>query len=434
MRRFPGGVALVCALLIVLGSTPFAAGAYQGVHSKQDRDGDHLTGEQELSAMLLTPLDLADEGLDGYGIRGGGTDTLDDEFTGFLSSEDRSPDEVEEILEDAGFVQSRWVYMDLPSEEDPGLAARRVTVWVDEYTESGDALSDVVELYLDFGGETPEGNEAIGDESGIATYTDRSSDTDVEMLAIVLAFRYENQIGQIEIADFQTQSPDIEPTVEEIEALALRLLERIETVREDGGPGLEHQVLRFASDGELVFYDGDFYTRIDGDLLPRYGEDEDALELQEELDGEFGITDVYRMYQVIGWTGEAGVLWSVTLRQFDDEDDVEDWVASGDEWMEQNGVDDVELAEDDLDIGDGAVAVTYRSPSSDDENTPHWVALFIQVDDIGLLVQIGYPGEPADIDSVIELAEMQVECVEEGSCPIESELPDSLLDLVESLP
>ena len=49
--------------------------------------------------------------------------------------------------------------------------------------------------------------------------------------------------------------------------------------------------------------------------------------------------------------------------------------------MEENGVDDVELAEDDLDIGDGAVAVTYRSPNSDDENAPHWVALFIQVDD-----------------------------------------------------
>src|SRR5690606_37628498 len=148
-----------------------------------------------------------------------------------------------------------------------------------------------------------------------------TSDTDVEMLAMVLTFRDENQIGQIEIADFQTQSPDIEPTVEEIEALAERLLERMETVRADGGPGLEHQILRFESDGELVFYDGDFYTRIDGDLLPRYGEDEDALELQEELDGEFGITDVYRMYQVVGWTGETGVLWSVTLRQFDDEDD-----------------------------------------------------------------------------------------------------------------
>jgi hypothetical protein len=432
MRRLRGGVALVFALLIVLGGTPVAVGARQSEHAKQASRADQLLGEQELSAMLLTPLDLADEGLEGYALRGGSTDTLDEEFLGFLSTEDRPPDEVQEILEDAGFVQSRWVYMDLPSEEDPGLAARRVSVWVDEYTESGRALSDVIDVYLDFGGETIDGTQTIGEDSAIVTYTDRASDTDVEMLAMVLAFRYENQIGQIEIADFQTQSPDIEPSVDEIEALAERLLERIETVRDDGGPGLEHQVLRFESDGELVYYTGDNYTRIDGDLLPRYGQDDDALDLQEEMDEQFGITDVYRMSQTIGWNGEVATVWSVTVRQFDDEDDAADWVASADEWMETFGAADVEMDDDDLGIGDSAVAVTYLT-GDDGDTDPYWTAAFIQVGDIGLVVQIAYPGESPDIDLVAELAEMQVACVEDGGCPIESELPDALIDLVDSL-
>jgi len=432
MRRFSSGVTLICAVLLLLGSAPLA-GAAQGQYTRQDGGGDQLVGELELSAMLLTPFDLEDEGLEGYGYRFGGTDTLDDEFTGFISTDDRPADEIQEVLEDAGFVQSRWVSMDLPSEEDPRDAARRVTVWVDEYTESGRALSDVIEIYLDFGGDDVDGTDTIGDESAIVTYTDVAPDSGVDVTAMVLAFRYENQIGQIEIVNFHSRSPEIEPSVDEIEALAERLLDRIETVRDDGGPGLEQQVLRLQSDGEQVYYDHDFYTRLDDEQLPRYGQDDDLLDELDDSEAEFGITDAYRMNQTLGWNGETGLRWSVQLRLFDDDDDAEAWVEDAEAWIETYDVDDIEIVDEEVDLGDRAMVVTYRVGTEDDDLDPHWTAIFIQVGDIGILLQLSNPGELADLDIVTELAELQVACVEDGACPIESELPDALLALMESL-
>jgi len=429
MRRVIATVLLVFLVLLGGAVGPLAAAADTALARQ---GGDDRGGELDLSAMLLTPYDLEDAGLEGYALRGGGTDTLDDEFTGILATDDRPADEVEEILDEAGLIRSRWAYMDLPSEEDAGYAARRVTVWVDEFSGS-EGLSDVIDVYLDFGGGTREGNETIGDESRIATYTDRTTDTDVEIQAMVLAFSYENLIGQIDISEYQTQTPDIEPSVDEIEALAERLLERMETVLDDGGPGLESQILRLESDGEHVFYSSDYYTRLDDQQLPRYGQDEESVDDFSDAEADYGITDAYRMVQLLEWNGESGIIWSVQIRAFDDEDGAEAWVDDAEDWIESFDVEDIEVVDDDVDLGDHAVAVTFRQGAEDEDIDPNWTAIFIQVGDVGILIQLGYPGEHADLDIVTELAELQVECVEEGGCPVETELPDVLQELADTL-
>lgn len=427
MHRLSRIVALL-GLFVLLGG-PLSAMAQEGTLVRQDRDGDEPAGTLDLSAMMLTPWDLAEEGLEGYGLSWGGTDTADEEFANLIAG-DTSPDDVRELLEEAGLVQSRWVLLDVPAEDDPGFAARRVAVFIDEYTGT-EGLSEVMEIYLDFGNEIEETEETIGDESFITTYTDVDPDTGVDVTAMVLAFRYENQIAQINVSDYVTQLPDAEPTVEEIEALAERLLERIETVREDGSSGIEHLMLRLESDGALVYYNADFYTRLGDELLPRFGQDEDLLEEIEDAEQSFGMTDAYRLIQTIGDTGETYIQYGSQVRLFDDEDGAADWVDSAEDWLEIFGTEDVESVDADLEIGDATNVLSYQSENN--LGTFHTIAIFVQVGEFGALVQVLYPDELPDLDVVAELAEMQVACIEDGGCPIESPVPDSLVDLAETL-
>jgi hypothetical protein len=426
MHRIVHVVMLVCLVVVMTGGGPLTAAAQDG--GKQDR-GEGAAGELDLSAMLLTPLDLADAGLEGYGYAWGGTDTLDGEYASLISFEDEV-DETLDVLDEAGFVQDRWALLDLPSEEDPDFAARRVGVFIDEYTGT-DGLSEVMEIYLNFGNEIEETSGTIGDESFITGYTDTDSDTGVDVTALVVVFRYENQIGQINVSDYATQSPDIEPTTEEIEALAERLFERMVEVREEGSPGIEHQLLRFESDGQLVSYSADYYIRLDDTLFPRFGQDEELLEGIDEAEQSFGMTDAYRLVQTITATDELVIQWGSQVRRFADEEGAGEWIDSSVEWLEISGANEVEAVDADLEIGDATSVVSYVTERSD--ATFFTLAIFIQIGDTGINSQISYPGEVPDVDAVAEIAEMQAECVEAGGCPIETAVPDVLMELVEAL-
>ncbi len=427
MRSSIYRVLLMTFVLLAVAAGPLQASS-QGLKGVDDEESS--SGHLDLSAMMLTPLDLAEAGLEGYGLRSGATDTFDDEFVDILSSDGFPPREVRDILEDAGFVQSRWAEMDLPSEENPDQAARRVTIYLDEYT-GDEGLDEAIDLYLDLGGEDVEGTETFGDETRLTTYTYVTSDTGVDATALVIAFAYENQIAQIEIVDFETQLPDLEPTVEEIETLAELQLERIEEVREDGSAAIEHLTLRFESDGEFVFYIDDYYTRLDDQSLPRYGLSA-AVEAGEEFEQEFGITDAYRMRQAIGFNGDVAVVWNNQIRRFEEEDDAEKWIDSAEEWFDIFGTEDFEIVDDDLDLGDHAIAATMNDGAEGAAVSWHSVLVLVQVDDLVMVVLIDYPNELVDLDIVLELAELQVEMVENGG-PIESPLPDSLIDLAGTL-
>jgi hypothetical protein len=418
---------LVCLFVVLAGGGQLAAAAQDG--DKLNRGGDAAAGELDLSAMLLTPLDLAEEGLEGYGYAWGGTDTLDEEYANLTSFEE-DVDETLDVPDEAGFVQSRWALLDLPAEDDPEFAARRVGTLVDEYTGTN-GLSDVMDIYLNFGNDIEETSHSIGDGSFITGYTDTDPDTGVDITALVVVFRHENQIGQVNISDYETLLPDAEPTVEEIEALAERLLDRMESVREEGSAGIEHQLLRFESDGGLISYSADYYTRLDDTLLPRFGQDEELLDGIDEAEQSFGMTDAYRLVQTITATDELVFQWGSQVRLFADEDGAGEWVDSAVEWLELSGAEGVEAVDTDLEIGDATSVVTYATERSD--ATFHTLAIFVQIGDTGIISQISYPGEMPDIDAVAELADMQVACVVAGRCPIETAVPDVLMDLVDAL-
>jgi len=381
----------------------------------------------DLSAMMLTPADLEKAGLEGYGIRGGWTDTLDDELVGLLAGGSLGADEVEAILSDPGLIRSRVLQLDLPSMEDPDYTARRVTLYIDEYT-NNEGLDDVIELYTSLPNtEELEGEERIGDQSRLISYT--AEGDGYTSTGMMLAFSLDNLLGLIDVQDFDDYRPDIAPEIGEIESLALLLEEQMADVVDGGGPGLDSRVLRLESDGSDVRYYEDFYTRIDEESLANYGETEDQIEEHQDVNDVAGVIDAYSVEQQIGSDGQGAITFRSGLRSFEDEDAASAWLQDPPELADVAG--DQPAAEDVSGLGDEAITWSFTTESADPERTEDafWTATAIRSGADVALVLVARWGDQLPADIVDELLVLQEECLDEATCTGEAPAPDELLEL-----
>ncbi|MDQ2683537.1 MAG: hypothetical protein M3Y37_08425 [Chloroflexota bacterium] len=428
MRRRLRSVLLSVCLLTLAG--PLGAVAHNQPAELGQLSGDEL---YDLTAMALTPADLEDLGLEGYGQRGGWTDTLDEEYVNNLETPLVRASAVEEKLEESGFIASRAVQLDIPSEDDPAVAGRRVMVWVEQH-ENPDALEEVVDLYVNHGDEDVEGTEEIGDYSHIVSF-ENVTDDNVPATVMTIAFSWENLIGQIEVAEFQGQLPDEEPTLEEIEALAERLLERMEQVVEDGAPGLSTMVLRFESDGEQVFSIKDNYVAYDGEPVPTYDESADAQSDRGATYEDIGLISQYQMDQgIVRTDGPPLVQWTSRVRQFDRTRDARDYLEGVPGQVEDGSIigsdvefENLELEELD-DLADGAVFFSGDIAGAGYSVTFVYMRVGEYIIHVGFFSSLGVFEET---DVLIGLAEAQAECVEEGECDLEYPVPDELIEFTE---
>jgi hypothetical protein len=385
----------------------------------------------DLGAMLLTPEDLADEGLEGYALREGWTDTLDDELLGILAaSSDFSEAELQELLEATGYQYSRVGQLDVPSEEDPAFAGRRVTNWINLH-DGPEGLDQVLDALFSLGDiEDEEGTGTIGDYSRIVLFQDTDPDTGNDTLVMLLGFVYENFIGFIQVSDFQTMLPDADPTIEEIEALGSRLVERIDAVREAGSPRLDSLPMRLESDGQLGLIVSDFYIRLEGETRPIYRESDEAFALRDDEYEEWGITDAYVMDETFGPVDDGPILrWAVRLRLHESEEQAEAWQAGEPESSTARAnVEDLDFKEI-ADVGDdGGVLATFTLPDSD----LAVMTLSFRSGALTVGVQIYTTGEMIDEDVLINLGGQQLACLEEGGCDGEAPIPDEIGEYVES--
>jgi hypothetical protein len=378
----------------------------------------------DLGAMVLTPQDLAAEGLDGYGIQQSWTDTFDDEFVNILDGGPYTADDVRQRLTAAAFERSRGVVFFLPSENDQSNAARSVTIWVDQYGQPS-GLSDMIDLYLNYGGaKVVQGTTTIGDESRIVSYTQTAGDSGAEIKGLTLVFRSGNEIADIQIADFQTFLPDITPSAKEIEALATRLLARINTVLSGKSPGLDPHVLRLASDGNQVSYLDDWYTRLGGDSLALFGDTSSALQARDSEADQAGIDAIFALDQRINTNSEGTMIWSVRIRHFATEDAAIAWWNDLPTWLtSQAGIDHVVIAKKAPQLGDAALAETYHLAAKE----TNWQADFVRVGNDVLVVQLGRDGTAPKATQLDPLAQAQVSCMTATSCDAEFPVPDAII-------
>jgi hypothetical protein len=375
----------------------------------------------DLAAMVLTQEDLADEGLEGFGLDQGFFISFDEEVGGLVSA-GYDAGATEATLEDAGW--GRRYLTGLISRRDPddvdSRVAMRVMVGVTEYEDADGA--EVGFAYIEEEqvptAEDLEGTETIGDTSEITALEQRVSDAEDESIsALNLTFITGNLVGDVTLQSFS--APDFEgpePDVETIEALGTLLLERIETVRDEGGPDLGSLVLSLNRDDAVLQYYSEGYFILYGDALEKYSESEEEFEIRE--DRMVAIVDGYEFFLAFQPGAEARLddpSYIARIYRLEDEDAASDWVASAEDTLSETpGYSDVEALEDSIQIGDESVAFAYTY-EVDTSLMVDGRAVVVRVGDLVASIQVD-AGTGIELDVAVELAEQQAECLEEGAC------------------
>jgi hypothetical protein len=149
----------------------------------------------------------------------------------------------------------------------------------------------------------------------------------------------------------------------------------------------------------------------------------DLDEQQQEID-EQGIVDAFFVSQSIDGTAEGvydGTMWFAgRSRSFVDEDHAAEYLASIEAVLEGDGFTEIEAVADVPDLGDGAVAYTYLGA----DEYPAAV-IYVQVGAEVFMIRLGSTTEAVP-DAVFELAELQIERLESGTCDEPMPVPRGL--------
>ena len=391
----------------------------------------------DLAAMALTPADLEGLGLEGYGSDFGDLLTLQAEAEAIAATGDMSEAEATELLEDAGFVRSYSVRTALAQVQGGSgtYPTRGVFCHIYEFADE-DGAEDLFSFLAGVDIEDVDevdGTETIGDESVMTRWAWTDSELGDPVASLDLSFRTGRVFGKVHVWDVARDDEDeepVEPEVNEIEVLANRLFERVEDGLDgDLGSGLSNRVLRLAVDSHSANVNEDRYMALDGQALRSYAESDEMLADDVEWVDDAQLVDVYTFEETIpaGRKADEGDPYLLTrLFRFEDPNAAEEWLAGDGPFATLAAappVTEVEPRDEIEDLGDGT-AVAYVEEEWHG-STMTGYAVFVLVDDTVAEVWLD-SADGIELDTVVELAELQVECLEDGGCVEPMEAPDDL--------
>ncbi len=210
--------------------------------------------------------------------------------------------------------------------------------------------------------------------------------------------------------------------------LGAALLDRIETVRENGSAELGLRALRLAPDEDAPFsYEDEKYDRREGETVPLPGESEEDFEAREsELPGA---TDIYDLEQVIDLDdGEAAdnPYYTSRIVHFEDPDDAEAFFETVvDGFLDNPGpYQNAERLDDIPAVGDAADGFSYEFEVNENVNIAGNRIYALVGTDV-VFVQVDAAEAPTG--AVADLIEAQVTCLEDGGACEAVAIPDELL-------
>src|SRR5215218_6790636 len=370
----------------------------------------------DLAAMALTPFDLDDVGLTGFGQQTSEFLTLEEQVEQLAAapSLDKDAEAIRAGLSVAGFQRRYQRQLGLPSW--PGSPPSRLRTFVAPYVieyasiegaAAGFALLETEASYA--GMKDVPGTGVIGDRSEI-TYFRRVSDNREPYRALDLTFQVDNLVAGLTGGEFGGREPDLAT----VEALGELLLGKVRRGQSGSRPGLNNLAQRLA--GPDIETRSDEYGRLDGQTLPNYGETPDELADRAERYGDAVV--VYGVGQSIARGSPArsdDTRYGGSLYQFASEQDAAGWLQRGVERAEQspNIIEAIPVAGATT-IGEasGTLAIaTERSGAG----TARGYLVETQVGARTAQIQmLGIPGVP--LAAVEALARAQVACLQAGSC------------------
>ena len=389
------------------------------------------------AARASTPLDVAamtlvltDVGEPGLALAGGGRVSLPDVASRIARGRGQwRSDEAAALsnaLAGAGWQRGYESRLAVLQHEVPDRRGAMVVSSVAEYAEvpgataayallaSNGSLASARELPVP----TP-----VGDESRMTRTFVPGPGAATPARRLELTFRLGNLIGAVAMVDLADER---QPGIATLQALAARLLARIEAVRAGGAPGLEPRVLRLDRPGmpPPVY---DVYDRIRGETFPLYGVDPEDAADREHLYG--GAIDVYT-YERFLTTGDvvgATPYYAVKLYRFSDSAAAAAWLEGAPEalFADPGSFLNLGLVQEAATIGEGSRTIEYEFPATDTVTTRGY-RVYARIGSEVARVQLdGAPEVPLAV--VESFARAQAACLAVPTCLETPPLPPELL-------
>ncbi len=391
------------------------------------------SGRLDLPAMTLTPADLEEFGLAGFGRFGNGEfRAFDDYVTGRAEFLNVPEAEFRSSLEDAGwqrgYVSNLGLSADPGNPESPSIQIGFSVIY--EYADAEGATT-AYDLNRNYEGVTV-GNVEVSEPSqsyGDASYATRlvaSTPTEGEPVDQVdLVLRRGNIVASAGLIalwrgdDLATAAalPDNASSV--VEKMAERLLERIDTVLAGDTPGLSNRTLRLSQAMTPIAFSTEGYRRLNGDDPPYYNGYEDDF---PGPDGRFGdVTTAYELNQ--GLQAEGDPYYVVRLLVFPDANGAADYVADARAaGLSPAGTPAEELAGA-TQHGDSSWTVAYSAEPEPGVRI-EGIAVFAHLDETALMLLWEGASAPSP-ELVRDLAAAQISCLTADTCAAFEELPET---------
>ncbi len=411
--RLCGALLIMLGLIVPLSTPSISRAAAQG-----------NDGPLDLPAMVLTPWDIADAGLESYGHTVSETLYLDGMVERLAAEGDVSEGDMREALENAGFVRAYYAWYSPPAEDGEEVSSHAVASYLFEF-EDEDGAADAWE-YLETEADDSQGDDVggfddLGDASEATLIESDSTSPYIQLDVTVLSGNL--HIGMAMI-DWSGEEPDEDVAAE----LADYALERVDDGLDADQPALSNLVVRLAGGDVNNFYD--MYRLRDGEAVWTYDETAEDAESRLEDAEDAGMLEGYRLWQRIaaGSDERAGsVLYYATLYRFEDDNAAAEFVVD-----QQDGIEDDEnytdIEIDDADYGDGGFI--YSAVSTGGE--AHYRGITFQSGDLVVSIDVGGPIMPTE-DAVASIADEQLDCIDDEGCLEPVELPFDLEDYVDEV-
>jgi hypothetical protein len=430
-------MARLCAVLALVASLVSALAPGARVAAQQAPEA------LDLPAIVFTAADLAEFGFEGYGVDSASPYDMAADATYISDLQQLDLDEVEAVFTEAGHQGSYFMLYKLPADpDDPsGLPLRELqtAAYLFADADAAEAAYEVIADESNSGGaDIDNAGLNIGDESEMTTLTSQSDvnygipDTQIE-----LEIRFDRLVLEVSTFNYDPETagmPIFEADeLEIVEAMGERLVERAQAALDDDSPNLSLLTPRLESDVYDAFQ---IYDLIDGDGIRLVGQSDDDFESSVEgrLDG--GTESLLRTEQILVPATEdaSEIRYYSPVIAFERERDAIAYVDGLVDRFSANerytNVDGEEVPG----LGDQAFAATLEY-DDDAGDTVELIELFVRVGKTVAASWVDQPGHLADVemlslDSLIELGEAQVECIENGGCDGPLAVPDELAELI----
>ena len=377
----------------------------------------------DLSAMTLMPADLDSLGFTGYGSDYGETIFPDTMIASIATNRGMAETEVRQIIEGAGLVRryEHLLFRPLDAADPTGEAGRLVASYVVEFADEAGATSawafmedeSSSSLAVDEPLTTP-----IGSQSEATRETGFDPETNEPFDQLDLTFQIGNLHAGVAMIDWEGGTVELA----DLETLAARLLQQIESVHGEVAPGLSTQVVRLEGDNVAAYTDK--YTLMDGQAVRAYGASPKnaivnsfAAALANEVDG-------YQLQQQLtaGTEDPTDDGWYlVELTQFSSVESASDWVAGSQARIGSNTafVDQQFIEEPTF----GDESLNYSLTSAD--GTFRYQGVILRVGSTVVSFDVATPAGPSPA-AVEAIAQAQADCLEAGGCVNSLAIPPGL--------